>query len=759
MKKHFNIKWQNDLVNQISAYTAFAFEGNVNDLQPVLVGDKYQYLPMNECIAELLKEKFCVVYFDHTKRGVRQIQPKQPSSEEENKQEELDAPFKTFSFVEKYVVNDKGERIPNPNIELFKKFYTKEYAEQIRNDSDTSLQGDMTVDMRRILDAMKDYGEHVEVVTSEVETNGVKTKRVSYKPKNEEDTCYLNTKPFLFVLPEVSRFMTNPGSPSTPENSVLMTLFGATLLNNSPCRVILILDKMNDLPAWFEAEGSNPSMKKSYIPAPNAEFRDTYFDLELSSVMTNSENNQKGKDKYNAYTEKYSLRKLEQLKRYILSSNNDSDRDLNRIDKTIFSFEFGVNENPWLKPSTFTKIKDLSKEISKSISGQGHVIDQISTTLKSAVTGVNSSKSTDRKPKAVFFLAGPTGTGKTEMCRQLATILFGKEDKMIRFDMSEFREAHNESRLFGAPPGYVGYDAGGELTKAIKENPFSLLLFDEIEKANPKIWDKFLQILGDGRVTDGRGETVYFSESVIVFTSNLGITSTVNTEDPKVKAVYESSKLLLEEEYQKYESLTDDNEKKKSREEMEKLLTIIVDYEGISIKVKKEKYFEYMFKDDSEKLKRVHDYFSKFVKKVVKSRIAKYFDSISRREILGRIGDANIIVYNFIDEEIAVSIMENTINKFINYLLVDNVIPLRLTIPQETKNAMIEKIKKPEVLDLGGRGINMTTEKIISNAVGNYLYKIGEELVSKGDYLSTTEVHNGELIYDKERDYFSVKKV
>ena len=760
MKKTYDIKWQNDLVNQIPAYTAFAFEGNVNDLQPVLVGEKYEYLPMSECIAKLLQDKYCVVYFDHTKRGVRQIQPKQPAKEEEKKQEEeLDAAFKTFTFAEKYVVNEKGERIPNPNIELFKKFYTKEYAEQIRNDSDTSLQGDMTVDMRRILDAMKEYGEHVETVIEENEVNGVITKKVSYKPKCEEDTCYKDTKPFLFVLPEVSRFMTIPGQPSTPENSVLMTLFGATLLNETPARVILIVDKMNDLPVWFEAEGSNPSMKKSFVPAPNAEFRETYFNLELLEVMDNAKDNEKGLLKFSAYTDKYSLRKLVQLKRYILSSSDKKEKDLNHIDKTVFAFEFGINENPWLKPETFSKIKNLNVEISKSISGQSHVINQISTTLKAAVTGVNSSKSTDRKPKAVFFLAGPTGTGKTEMCRQLASILFGKEDKMIRFDMSEFREAHNESRLFGAPPGYVGYDAGGELTKAIKENPFSLLLFDEIEKAHPKIWDKFLQILGDGRVTDGRGETVYFSESIIVFTSNLGITSTVNTDDPKVKAVYESAKELLPEEYKKYESLTDENEKEKSREEMERLLTIIVDYEGISIKVKKEKYFEYMLKDDSEHLKTISAYFSRFVSKIVKSRIAKYFESISRREILGRIGDANIIVYNFIDEDIAVAIMENTIKKFANYLLNDNVIPLRLTVSKEAKDAIIEKVRQPEVLDLGGRGINMTTEKIISSAVGNYLFKIGEDLVGTGGSLSTDEVRSGELVYDKERDYFSIKAV
>jgi ATP-dependent Clp protease ATP-binding subunit ClpA len=123
----------------------------------------------------------------------------------------------------------------------------------------------------------------------------------------------------------------------------------------------------------------------------------------------------------------------------------------------------------------------------------------------------------------VLFFAGPTGVGKTELAKTLTEILFGDEKAYIRFDMSEFAEEHAGARLLGAPPGYVGYEAGGELTNAVKQRPFSVILFDEIEKAHPRLLDKFLQILEDGRLTDGRGDTVYFSESVIVFTSNLGI--------------------------------------------------------------------------------------------------------------------------------------------------------------------------------------------------------------------------------------------
>jgi len=113
--------------------------------------------------------------------------------------------------------------------------------------------------------------------------------------------------------------------------------------------------------------------------------------------------------------------------------------------------------------------------------------------------------------------------GKTELAKTLTQLIFGDDRAYIRFDMSEFAEEHSGARLLGAPPGYIGYDAGGELTNAVRDKPFAVVLFDEIEKAHPRILDKFLQILDDGRLTDGRGETAYFSEAILVFTSNLGI--------------------------------------------------------------------------------------------------------------------------------------------------------------------------------------------------------------------------------------------
>lgn len=121
------------------------------------------------------------------------------------------------------------------------------------------------------------------------------------------------------------------------------------------------------------------------------------------------------------------------------------------------------------------------------------------------------------------FLAGPTGVGKTELAKTITELLFGDESACIRFDMSEFSAEHSDQRLIGAPPGYVGYDVGGELTNAVRQRPFSVVLFDEIEKAHSRILDKFLQVLDDGVLTSGRGERVYFSETFLIFTSNLGI--------------------------------------------------------------------------------------------------------------------------------------------------------------------------------------------------------------------------------------------
>ncbi|HDR9803650.1 TPA: ATP-dependent Clp protease ATP-binding subunit [Burkholderia cenocepacia] len=192
-----------------------------------------------------------------------------------------------------------------------------------------------------------------------------------------------------------------------------------------------------------------------------------------------------------------------------------------KIADAVRRYKVGVTEDPWLQIDR-DKIRRADTFVRQRVKGQVHAVTHMLDLVKRAMTGVGSGRKGNR-PRGVAFLAGPIGVGKTELAKTITSLLFGDESAYIRFDMSEFSAEHADQRLIGAPPGYVGYDVGGELTNAIRERPFSVVLFDEIEKAHPRILDKFLQILDDGVLTSGRGDRVYFSEALIVFTSNLGI--------------------------------------------------------------------------------------------------------------------------------------------------------------------------------------------------------------------------------------------
>lgn len=195
------------------------------------------------------------------------------------------------------------------------------------------------------------------------------------------------------------------------------------------------------------------------------------------------------------------------------------------VDDAVQCYKVGVAENPWKKSYLRERIASALEFIEQRVLGQRAAITKTIDILMRSVMGLTGAQARahGNRPRGVLFFAGPTGVGKTELAKTLTQLVFGDERAYIRFDMSEFSEEHTSARLLGAPPGYIGYDSGGELTNAMREKPFSVVLFDEIEKAHPRILDKFLQILEDGRLTDGRGETAYFTEAILVFTSNLGI--------------------------------------------------------------------------------------------------------------------------------------------------------------------------------------------------------------------------------------------
>ena len=164
------------------------------------------------------------------------------------------------------------------------------------------------------------------------------------------------------------------------------------------------------------------------------------------------------------------------------------------------------------------KLLHMEERIHQRVIGQDAAITSVSDAIRRARAGLNDPK----RPIGSFIFLGPTGVGKTELARSLAEFLFDDEQNLVRVDMSEYMEKHTVSRLVGAPPGYVGYDEGGQLTEAVRRRPFRVILFDEIEKAHPDVFNILLQILEDGRLTDGHGRTVDFRNTLIIMTSNLG---------------------------------------------------------------------------------------------------------------------------------------------------------------------------------------------------------------------------------------------
>jgi ATP-dependent Clp protease ATP-binding subunit ClpB len=160
----------------------------------------------------------------------------------------------------------------------------------------------------------------------------------------------------------------------------------------------------------------------------------------------------------------------------------------------------------------------MEEAVAKRVVGQKEAVTAVANAIRRARAGLADPN----RPSGSFLFLGPTGVGKTELCKALAEFLFDTEEAMIRLDMSEFMEKHSVARMIGAPPGYVGYEEGGYLTEAVRRRPYSVILMDEVEKAHPDVFNVLLQVLDDGRLTDGQGRTVDFRNTVIVMTSNLG---------------------------------------------------------------------------------------------------------------------------------------------------------------------------------------------------------------------------------------------
>lgn len=285
--------------------------------------------------------------------------------------------------------------------------------------------------------------------------------------------------------------------------------------------LFLIVEKVNDIPTWFYL--NNPYVRTLTISRPEKEVRAAVIDARIDTVAGAKDlaptERKKAQDEFVALTDGMTLVELFG----IFSLCQQKKYTVYQIREAVKMFRYGETESQWDKLDS-EKVKHAEEFLTKRVKGQEAAIKKAASVLSRACLGMSGIQGgSSSRPKGVLFFAGPTGTGKTELAKTIAEFIFGDESFVTRFDMSEYQQPHSDQKLLGAPPGYIGYSDGGQLTNAIKSKPFCVLLFDEIDKAHPSILDKFLQILEDGRITDSAGETMYFSEALIIFTSNLGV--------------------------------------------------------------------------------------------------------------------------------------------------------------------------------------------------------------------------------------------
>ncbi len=284
--------------------------------------------------------------------------------------------------------------------------------------------------------------------------------------------------------------------------------------------LVIVAEQLAAVPPWLLLGNSFVSLR---LPKPSVAERRRFVELFCNrfheGAAISAEDRPKKLEQLTDNTDGLTLWDLNTMLRMSVAEKIS----VRKPKKLAEAYKFGPrDDDPWEKLDD-AKIREARERLEARVFGQPQAVDAVLKTLSCAVGGISCSPAATEggQPKVLVF-CGPTGVGKTELAKSLSELLFGDESAFARFDMSEFRQDHSDQRLIGSPPGYVGSEEGGQLTNRCFEAPFSLYLFDEVDKAHPRVLDLFLQILEDGRLTDSRGKTAFFSKACLVFTSNIG---------------------------------------------------------------------------------------------------------------------------------------------------------------------------------------------------------------------------------------------